>query len=234
MSRNYSKALEQIDEHLAFFPQRLIHRNKQRLTKIHQYLLRMRKLKLKGTKPKLVSINRKIDQREERREVKALKAANVERTIEQELVDRLAKGTYGDIYNFPEVQYQKALEKVATEESESETEDPEMEIEDEDDISESGLVEYVEDLEDDDDLSDVEDFEFGDSDDSEDDSEQESSSDDDDNDIDVDKKSKKRTANPKKKPPKKIKRHSKKPQVEIEYEEETDENDPQVAVGLSW
>ena len=79
LSRNYSKALQQIDEHLQYFPKVLQHRNKQRLTKIHQYLLRMRKLKLKelaGHKAKIVSApTRKVAQREARREQKALVAA---------------------------------------------------------------------------------------------------------------------------------------------------------------
>lgn len=48
LSRNYTKALEQVSTHLEFFPKYLQHRNKQRLTKIHQYLIRMRKLRLKA------------------------------------------------------------------------------------------------------------------------------------------------------------------------------------------
>jgi protein MAK16 len=43
---NYTKALELISEKLEYFPKYLVHRNKQRLTKIHQMIIRMRKLKL--------------------------------------------------------------------------------------------------------------------------------------------------------------------------------------------
>lgn len=241
LSRNYSKALAQLDEHLAYFPQRLIHRNKQRLTKIHQYLIRMRKLKLNKNKPKLVSINRKIDQREERREVKALKAARVEKSIEKELVERLAKGTYGDIYNFPEVQYNKALEKIGTEEEELESEEEEeMEIEDE--MSESGFVEYVEDFEEEDeDVSDVEDFDaFSDeSEESESSSDQEeldSDDDDDDNSLsERDKQRKKRQFRSDKKSPKRSKVSKKGPRVEIEYEEETESPEREEAIaGMAW
>ena len=67
LSRNYSKALKQVEEHLQFFPKAMQHRNKQRLTKIHQYLIRMRKIKLKelaGKKAKVVGINRKVEQRD--------------------------------------------------------------------------------------------------------------------------------------------------------------------------
>jgi len=159
LSRNYSKALQQLDEHLAYFPKAQIHRNKQRLTKIHQYLLRMRKLKLReinGRKANMTRVHRKVEQREERREKKALVAAKIENTIEKELVQRLAKGTYGDIYNFPEVPYQKALESLKEAEEEEESEE-ELETEDEMSEDEEGGIEYVEDLdeEEEDDLEDM-------------------------------------------------------------------------------
>mmetsp|Transcript_522 Transcript_522/g.902 ORF Transcript_522/g.902 Transcript_522/m.902 type:complete len:353 (-) Transcript_522:49-1107(-) len=160
LSRNYSKALAQVEEHLQYFPKAMQHRNKQRLTKIHQYLIRMRKLKLRelrGEKAKRVGINRKIEQREERREKKALTAAKIENSIEKELLERLAKGTYGDIYNFPEVPYQRALEQIEESESEEEMEE-ESESEEED-----GVVEYVEDFDEEDDESieeDMEDMEY--------------------------------------------------------------------------
>ena len=172
LSRNYSKALSQLDEHLAYFPKAMVHRNKQRLTKIHQYLLRMRKLKLReinGSKAKLGRVHRKVEQREERREKKALVAAKIESTIEKELVERLAKGTYGDIYNFPEVPYQKALDSLKEKEDEVESEEEEEEeLDTEDEMSEDeeeevddGMVEYVEDLdEEDEEEEDLEDMEM--------------------------------------------------------------------------
>ncbi len=44
---SYTKALEMISELLEHYPKYLVHRNKQRLTKIHQMLIRMRRLQLK-------------------------------------------------------------------------------------------------------------------------------------------------------------------------------------------
>lgn len=229
LSRNYSKALAQVEEHLQFFPKAMQHRNKQRLTKIHQYLIRMRKLKLRelrGEKAKRVGINKKIEQREGRREKKALIAARVENKIEKELLQRLAKGTYGDIYNFPEVPYQKALEEVAESESEEETEEESEE--------EEGLVEYVEDFDDEESLEeDMEEMGYmssgsgsGSSEEESESSEEEESSEDDDDDEDSDDGSSKDEDDPKpkKKRTKKAKPHRRRgTRVEIEYEEEEDE-----------
>lgn len=247
LSRNYSKALAQLDEHLAYFPKTLIHRNKQRLTKIHQYLIRMRKIKLKelaGKKAKMVGINRKIEQREERREKKALVAAKIEANIEKELLERLAKGTYGDIYNFPEVPYQKALEQIENDEEEEESEE---ELSEEEEME--GAVEYVEDLDEDESEEEIEDLEYtGDgnwAEAAESDSESEDEYSDDDNDksdedSDSDDESEDRPSVPRDKRKKKDGTGSKKKKkrgtrVEIEYEEETETPAQEEAVaGLAW
>jgi len=244
LSRNYAKALLQIDQHLQYFPKALQHRNKQRLTKIHQYLLRMRKLKLKelaGHKAKIVQApTRKIKQRESRREQKALVAAKITQKVEKELVDRLANGTYGDIYNFEQTSFNKALGQTESEDENEQGMETESESE-----SEESAVEYVEDLESDEESmeEDMEDFEYlgdGNWGAAESDSD-ESSSDDDDDDDDTQRSSvdedsedggRKKEDKDDKKPKKKRKPLKKGSRIEIEYEEENEEQMQEA--GMAW
>ena len=266
LSRNYTKALAQLDEHLAYWPKNLIHRNKQRLTKIHQYLIRMRKLKMKelaGKKAKMVGINRKIDQREERREKKALVAAKIENNIEKELLERLSRGVYGDLYNYPEAPFVKALESAGK--AEEEEKEEEMESEEEEELEEDGRVEYVEDFDDEEEeYDDMEDMEYAGegqwqqrSDESEEEESDEDESEDEDSDEDSEEGSGSDESSdeegsgkrPRKRRPKddddaaaKKKRKGKKDaarprkRIEIEYEEEHEDEQVQeeAAAGMAW
>ncbi|KAF5009632.1 hypothetical protein FDECE_4160 [Fusarium decemcellulare] len=195
LSNNYNKALEQIDQRLIYWPKFLIHKCKQRLTRLTQVQIRMRRIAAEEERlgEKLVpKMAPKIKHREQARERKAEAAAKLERTIERELVERLRQGAYGDQpLNVSEDIWKKVLnamerdgegkrdkdmDKGITEDGE-EAED--WSSEEEDDSLEN-KIEYVSDLdESEEELGDLEDW-LG----SDDDDEEEEDEDDDDDDDD--------------------------------------------------
>jgi hypothetical protein len=91
LDKNYAKALKQVDGLLQHWSKFLVHKSKQRLTKITQFFMRTRKL-LKEKRPKIVTLPARQVQREARRESKAHVAAQLENSIEKELLERLKGG----------------------------------------------------------------------------------------------------------------------------------------------
>lgn len=118
------------------------------------------------------------------RENKALKAAQIEKAIENELLERLRQVSETEIYNYPEKQYTKALNRAVDTESVSSVQNPralasklvddneeneefdgneeevEVEYEDEEDLGEENYnIEYIENFdESEDEEEDIEDF----------------------------------------------------------------------------
>ena len=86
----------------------------------------------------MVRINKKYEKREANREASALKAAQLERAIEKELLNRLKVGTfYKDIYNLDQKEFNEKLDENEVDDQtqyEIADENEELSSEDEDQI----------------------------------------------------------------------------------------------------
>ncbi|KAI9709114.1 MAG: hypothetical protein M1820_003560 [Bogoriella megaspora] len=170
LPKNYTQALDIIDKNLMHWPKFLVHKCKQRLTRLTQVQMRIRHIAKEerrlGEKvvPRLAP---KIRKREEVRERKAEAAAKVERAIERELVERLRSGAYGDRpLNVQEGLWKKVMMGLEREGEGARDEDLDEGIEEEQEVEleyeKEPEVEYVSDLEgeseDEGDMGDLEDW----------------------------------------------------------------------------
>ena len=165
LPKNYMQALKIIDENLEFWSKFQRHKCKQRLTKLHQMIIRQRKLRISDmhTQEKLVTINKKYEKREIAREKGAEKAAQIERAIEKELLQRLKSGTFypQEIYNLNQKEFEKVLEEEEVEEAEEyEVDEDEDEVDEEfeEEIDEEELRMLQEEEENDQESDDLEDL----------------------------------------------------------------------------
>jgi len=173
LSSNYTKALQQVDERMMYWPKFLQHKCKQRLTRLTQVRVRAQRLAKEEERlgEKLVPrLAPKVRRREETRERKAEAAAKIERAIERELVERLRSGAYGDRpLNVEEGVWRKVMRGLERSQEGMRDEDLDEGIEEEEDGveyeyerepgEEEADVEYVSDVdESDDEEGDLEDF----------------------------------------------------------------------------
>lgn len=161
-----------IDEKLIYWPNFLIHKCKQRLTRLTQVQTRMRRIAAEEERlgEKLVpKMAPKIRHREQARERKAEAAAKLERTIERELVERLRQGAYGDQpLNVSESIWKKVLNAMERDGEGQRDKDmdkgldengEEADWSEEEDDNLENQVEYVSDIEEsDEELGDLEDW----------------------------------------------------------------------------
>ncbi|GBE59569.1 Mak16 [Babesia ovata] len=100
LSKNLQESLSQINEATKVgIAAYLTQKCRLRLKRWREVLQRMRREAL-SQKTKVAPIKRKTERREAIRERKAEIAARLDNAIEQELLNRLSKGTYGELYQF--------------------------------------------------------------------------------------------------------------------------------------
>ncbi|EKE37520.1 hypothetical protein ENUP19_0259G0046 [Entamoeba nuttalli] len=123
LDKDYMKALQQVTDTLTDeYNPKLVHRVKQRLTKVYQYLERERKLT--QSKDRMME---RVNIREERRDItraeKAERMAKLDFVIKDQLLQRMKDGVYDDLYeNLQELEQNPQQVELNEEEIEKELE----------------------------------------------------------------------------------------------------------------
>lgn len=108
LSSNYQEALREIEQHLEFWDAEVIHKCKQRMTKLTEYHERIQHLREHGN-TELVARKTKMNRREKLRALKALNSLNFEKEIGDEILMRLQSGVYGEENK---EKYERAVERA--------------------------------------------------------------------------------------------------------------------------
>ncbi len=117
-----------IDRELEYMPAFYRAKCKARYARYTEYLRRVARLAADETQPVLSARSKKVVRREASREARARKVARIEASIERELVERLQKGVYGEIYNLPQRAFDAVLDKHGVD-AEQEASEEELEVE---------------------------------------------------------------------------------------------------------
>lgn len=109
LSRNFIKAIQQIDFNLALWPKFFVNKSKLRMTKLNQIAIRS---KLKNIKNEsMINSCYKTGPIDTRKRYELPAAINIEKKIESELLIRLHMGIYGDNYLLNPINQWKKLKE---------------------------------------------------------------------------------------------------------------------------
>jgi protein MAK16 len=146
LPENRTKAFEEVDKHLEWWPKKQIVRCKLRVIRLQEVLRNTRRVRLRNTS-KLVRIHKKDERRLEKRELKALRAAKLEMSIEKELLNRLQQGAYDStipVHVTDEIIKKVAMETLEEEEQEELNKHKKLEEEEEEEFEAAESDEEVE------------------------------------------------------------------------------------------
>ncbi|KAI5191621.1 protein MAK16 [Nematocida minor] len=110
LDEDYDTALKTISEELKGWGVFLLHKCKQRLTKLSDYLERKALLDHMG-RPEYIHKRKKAERQDRAREAKAARVAKIESSIEKEVLERYKLGVYGNKGMLEQEQTTKQEEK---------------------------------------------------------------------------------------------------------------------------